>query len=77
MVQGTAAAPTREMFGKRGNNGWAIAFVTNLDPEGHPQIFPREHQKEGSRAVVYNAAKARGIKVETLTYNGELWACRV
>lgn len=75
MTTGTLDKPTLSMFGKRGSNGWAIAFVLNL-VQGEPKVLPDDHQDEGARAALYNAGKARGIKIQTLTYNGKIWAVR-
>ena len=76
MTTGIESAPSLSMFGRRsGGNGWAIAFVINL-VQGEPKMLPDDHQDEGSRAAVYNAAKARKFKLSTLTYNGKIWAVK-
>ena len=68
--------PSMSMFGKRGANVWAKVFVSTLVP-GEPAPLPVGFQNEGGRVSVYNAAKARGFKVQTLTYNGKIWVARV
>ena len=75
MTTGIESKPSLNMFGKRGSNGWAIAFVINL-VQGEPKQLPDDHQDEGSRAALYNAAKSRNFKVSTLTYNGRIWAVK-
>ena len=75
VTTGIESKPSLAMFGKRGSNGWAIAFVINL-VQGEPRALPDDHQDEGSRAALYNAAKSRNFKVNTLTYNGKIWAVK-
>ena len=73
MTTGTDAVPSISMFGGRQGNGWAIAFVRNL-VQGEPKALPADRQNEKARAALYNAAKSRGFKLTTLTYNGVIWA---
>ena len=73
MTTGTEAVPSISMFGGRQGNGWAIAFVRNL-VQGEPKALPADRQNEKARAALYNAAKSRGFKLTTLTYNGVIWA---
>ena len=73
MTTGTETVPNISMFGGRQGNGWAIAFVRNL-VQGEPKALPADRQNEKARAALYNAAKSRGFKLTTLTYNGVIWA---
>ena len=73
MTTGTETVPSISMFGGRQGNGWAIAFVRNL-VQGEPKALPADRQNEKARAALYNAAKSRGFKSTTLTYNGVIWA---
>ena len=74
MTTGTSAVPPMSAFGGRQGNGWAIAFVRNC-VQGEPKILPPDRQNEKARAALYNAAKSRGFRLVTTTYNGNLWAC--
>jgi hypothetical protein len=68
--------PSIELFGKRGKNGWASQFVTTLRP-GEPMPLPESYQNEKGRSAVSNAARAKNIKISTLTFAEKVWVARV